>query len=100
MINVKQLEARHALDGVLQQYKLEFSLYGDYLDELFENLKKSLAHVLQQQRERRDPWGEEEVEKLFADWNAHAKRLCTESQARMHELVTSSTEAVPATQMK
>jgi hypothetical protein len=100
MVNVKQLEARNALDSVLLQYKLEQSLHEEYLTEMFQHLGKRLEHIQQQQQERRDSWGEEEVEKLRAAWHADAKRLLAESQARVRELVTIADKAVPAEQMQ
>jgi hypothetical protein len=46
------------------------------------------------------PWGEEEAERLLADWTAGAKRLVAESQARVRELVARSTEAAAAERVK
>jgi hypothetical protein len=100
MVNVKQLEARNALDSVLLHYKLEQSLHEEYLNEMLQHLVKRLEHVQQQRRERRDSWGEEEIEKLCAAWHADAKRLLAESQARVRELVTIAAKAVPAEQLQ
>lgn len=96
MDKLKRLETLSAVNAAFQQFKLEQMMHQEFLEDQTRQLGEKFTRLERLAQKAKDPWGEEELDRLRQELVANAKQASADSHKRLTALLATAPDGVPA----